>query len=270
MPATIQGIVFNDLNGNGTFDPGEPGIPNAVVVLQDPNGVCTSILTNATGAYSFSGLTIPGTYTIYETVQDPGGICPPTTFTQPSGFNTSSTPRVDSLTVSQIQITNNQVLNGPNFGHQNLEVWTCDTAALQVAGSPSDMFSIDLVTGVSTPLGAITPSGQYNAIGFNVLDNTIWGYNQSTGKVIRINPDLTATSFNIPNLNAALFNVGDVDLNGYLYITQQATSRFYVVDVNSNSPTYLQLVDPTLGFIIDTAPRILIFKPYLKLSFSLS
>ncbi|WP_142323872.1 hypothetical protein [Bacillus cereus] len=41
MPATIQGIVFNDLNGNGTFNPGDPGISGAVVVLQNPNGVCT-------------------------------------------------------------------------------------------------------------------------------------------------------------------------------------------------------------------------------------
>ncbi|MGY1423745.1 DUF6923 family protein, partial [Bacillus cereus] len=264
MPATIQGIVFNDLNGNGTFDPGEPGIPSAVVVLQDPNGVCTSVLTNAVGTYSFSGLTIPGTYIVYETVQNPGGTCPPTAFTQPSGFNTSSTPRVGNLTVSQVQINNNQVLNGPNFGHQSIEVWTCDAAALQVAGSPSDMFSINLVTGVSTLLGAITPSGQYNAIGFNVLDNTIWGYNQSTGRVIRINPDLTANSFNIPNLNTALFNVGDIDLNGYLYITQQATSRFYVIDVNPSSPTYLQLVDPTLGFIIDTAPFGTAFSPAIS------
>ena len=35
MPATITGTVFNDLNHNGQFDPGEPGIPNVFVTLRN-------------------------------------------------------------------------------------------------------------------------------------------------------------------------------------------------------------------------------------------
>ncbi|PGK31790.1 hypothetical protein CN907_26870 [Bacillus anthracis] len=31
MPSSISGTVFNDLNGNGILNPGEPGIPNVFV-----------------------------------------------------------------------------------------------------------------------------------------------------------------------------------------------------------------------------------------------
>ncbi|EAL12040.1 cell wall surface anchor family protein, putative [Bacillus cereus G9241] len=258
MPATIQGVVFDDLNGNGIFDLGEPGIPNVFVTLQNPNGICTTTVTNIAGAYIFSGLTVPGIYTIYETVQNPGGICPPTTFTQPIGFTTSTTPRVGTVTVSQTDINNSRIFTNQNFGHQDILVsWDCAPNGLQVAGVPtSNMFLVNLVTGESTNLGLINPPGPYNSIGFNVIDNSIWGTTSaSSSSIVRINPDLTTSILSIPNLPALPYVVGDVDLNGHLYLYSPNTdSRFYVIDVNPNSSTYLKLVDPSLGFTLDTAP----------------
>ncbi|MFP3648224.1 DUF6923 family protein, partial [Paraburkholderia sp. SIMBA_054] len=95
----------------------------------------------------------------------------------------------------------------------------------------------------------------YNALGFSVLDNTLWaGGTPVPGSIARINTELTTTIFAIPNLPATGFLVGDVDLNGHLYIySPNTTNRFYVVDVNLASPTYLQLVDPATGFTLDTA-----------------
>ena len=53
----IGDTVFNDLNGDGTQDPGEPGIPNVTVTLRDANGnVITTTTTNATGNYLFTNL----------------------------------------------------------------------------------------------------------------------------------------------------------------------------------------------------------------------
>ncbi|MES5955951.1 hypothetical protein QCI42_21660 [Bacillus fungorum] len=139
------------------------------------------------------------------------------------------------------------------------EFWPCSADGLQVAGNPnSSMFDINLVTGASTNLGLIQPHGPYNAIGFSVLDNTLWGaaLNVPSG-IARINTDLTTFITTIPNLPnpAGGWVVGDVDLNGHLYLFRpNFNNRFYVVDVNSASPTYLQLVDPTTGFTLDTAP----------------
>ncbi len=54
-PGTISGIVFNDLNGNGVHDTGE-GIPNITVTITGTSGGPIVLTTNASGAYSQTGL----------------------------------------------------------------------------------------------------------------------------------------------------------------------------------------------------------------------
>ncbi|MBI1294247.1 hypothetical protein GC175_04730, partial [bacterium] len=61
----IQGVVFDDLNGNGVQDGGEPGV-GGVTVTQG----ATSVTTEGNGSYRFSNI-IPGNYTVSVTV--PGG-----------------------------------------------------------------------------------------------------------------------------------------------------------------------------------------------------
>jgi len=66
-PASVRGTVYNDLNGNGLIDPGEPGIPGVTVALLDNGGaVLATALTAADGSYSFTGLA-PGVYAVRET-----------------------------------------------------------------------------------------------------------------------------------------------------------------------------------------------------------
>ncbi|WP_339315066.1 DUF11 domain-containing protein [Paenibacillus sp. FSL R10-2734] len=76
MAATITGTVFNDLNHNGQFSSGEPGIPKPA--------------------------------------------CPPTTFTQPSGFTMSNGPRKLTVAVTTTQINNNTTIANQNFSHDSL------------------------------------------------------------------------------------------------------------------------------------------------------
>lgn len=65
--ASISGTKFNDLNGNGLRDAGEPGIPGVTVRLQGPTGSVTSATTDSGGSFSFTGLA-PGTYIVSEVV----------------------------------------------------------------------------------------------------------------------------------------------------------------------------------------------------------
>ncbi len=73
-PSSFAGTVFDDADGDGTQDPGDPGIPGATVTLTgtDWNGnpVNTSTGTDGSGVFTFANL-LPGTYTITET--QPGG-----------------------------------------------------------------------------------------------------------------------------------------------------------------------------------------------------
>ena len=63
----ITGVVFNDLDGDGTRDAGEPGLPNWVVNLSGLT-VTASAVTDASGNYAFNNVT-PGTYVISEVLQ---------------------------------------------------------------------------------------------------------------------------------------------------------------------------------------------------------
>ena len=72
---SIGDLVWRDSNSNGRQDPGEAGIPNVRVVLQNNSGVAIdSVLTNASGIYTFDSLA-PATYRVL--------------FRVPSGFTAS-------------------------------------------------------------------------------------------------------------------------------------------------------------------------------------
>ena len=71
----IGNLVWEDLDGDGIQDPGEPGIADVTITLTGPAGsgapVVLTDTTDATGAYGFD-LLIPGSYTV--------------AFTPPAGF----------------------------------------------------------------------------------------------------------------------------------------------------------------------------------------
>jgi cyclophilin family peptidyl-prolyl cis-trans isomerase len=69
---SIVGTVFNDLNLNGKFDAGEPGISGVTVFLNNdgtgaPDSKNPSTITNANGTFAFEGLA-PGSYPVSEVV----------------------------------------------------------------------------------------------------------------------------------------------------------------------------------------------------------
>lgn len=183
MAASISGIVFNDINQNGIFNPGDPGIPNAFISLLLPNGTCIQTQSDATGNYSFTNLTLPGTYRVFETVTTPNA-CPPTVFTQPSGMTNSTTPRAITIPISQAQIDANTNFPNEDFGHANVTAFGCSENGILVSGSSTttSLSTIDLMSGSSTTIGPITPTGLYNAIGYSIVDNNLYGYDDSTTK----------------------------------------------------------------------------------------
>ena len=73
-PAKIGDKIFEDLNGNGMQDPGEPGVPGVVITLtgtaDDGTEITRTVSTDANGNYNFDGLP-PGSYKI--TINVPGG-----------------------------------------------------------------------------------------------------------------------------------------------------------------------------------------------------
>ena len=61
--ASIGDTIFDDLDGDGTQDPGEPGLVGVTVVLTDSGGGTTTVVTGPGGIYTFTGV-IPGAYSV--------------------------------------------------------------------------------------------------------------------------------------------------------------------------------------------------------------
>ncbi|AUD02040.1 SdrD B-like domain-containing protein [Spirosoma pollinicola] len=74
--ASLGDFVFVDTNKNGVQEPGEPGIAGVVVTLVSNGTVVASTTTNASGIYSFTGLTPGVPYSV--------------SFTTPTGYVSTS------------------------------------------------------------------------------------------------------------------------------------------------------------------------------------
>nr|MBZ1363260.1 hypothetical protein [Dyadobacter fermentans] len=124
--------------------------------------------------------------------------------------------------------------------------FACSNLAYQVSGpntSNSTLYSYNVSTGVRTLMGDLP--ARVNSIGYNTLDNYIWGINVLTNQVVKIGSNAALTTYSIPNLPAptvsAYYNVGEVFGDGYLFIYSRLATRYYVVDINpARAATYLQ------------------------------
>jgi protocatechuate 3,4-dioxygenase beta subunit len=139
----ISGMKFNDLNGNGVKDAGEPGISGWGIVLTGTTWFghplpSQTVETAADGSYTFSGL-IPGTYKVSEvsrtgwtqTAPSSGSGsymvtfnfgAPPTTATGKDFGNRLQTPP-GTAAISGVKFSD-QNGNGVNDGDPGMAGWT--------------------------------------------------------------------------------------------------------------------------------------------------
>ena len=66
--ASISGESFNDLNGDGLLEPGEPGLPGWTIQLFYAGKVIQTAISDANGNYTLTGLG-PGVYFVQEVAQ---------------------------------------------------------------------------------------------------------------------------------------------------------------------------------------------------------
>jgi len=91
--ASITGLVWNDLNGDGARDAGEPVIPGATVTLQNGDGtVVTTGTSGADGSYAFSELLAGG----YRVTLDPSTLAFPASSVVSNTYDLSGTLQSDS------------------------------------------------------------------------------------------------------------------------------------------------------------------------------
>jgi protocatechuate 3,4-dioxygenase beta subunit len=139
-------FVWNDLDGNGCQDAGEPGIPNVAVALYSGCGSSATVIatttTDSTGHYLFTGL-CPGQYTV--------------SFTTPAGFE---------RTTAHAGCANN---SNPPYSNQTDS--KCDCAAGTPCGvcvmlTASSLTNLNVDCGYRRPTGPPLAHGDTATIGF--------------------------------------------------------------------------------------------------------
>ena len=257
MPATLNGTVFRDLNHEGQYVPGSPGISQVVLVLFSDSAsgpFCASTVTDSDGRYSFT-VTDPGTYTVYETGVQSGN-CPPSNAGQPAGYTFSNTPRKQTVMVSAGQINNHENIDNLNFSHDSQSApYPCGREMILFEGRPTMRHTVDLITGASLLQGPLSNNGSVNAIGFSTIDYHVYGYDQSNNTIVRVdnNGEVVLLNPRPAGMPAAPYSAGTMDMAGFYYLYVPGTSRFYTVDLRTDSLTFLKLVDPANGFTEQTS-----------------
>lgn len=129
--------------------------------------------------------------------------------------------------------------------------------AYQVAQDAGDLtstlFRYNIATGVRTAIGVT--NYLLNSMIYSTADDMVWTTINGTNHIARVGAGAGVIEYAVPNLpvNGA-YNVGAELPNGYMLITQTSLNTYYVVDVDPTRATYLELVDPTAGYVLDTAP----------------
>ncbi len=165
---------------------------------------------------------------------------------------------VDDVAIYNIALTPKNMLDiadcvGDNF-LTDFDPMNCPATAFQVQGLSSQWNSINLLTGDDTQSND-AHSSNLNAIGYNLIDNRIWGYNDAANDAtLSVSVQKTDGTWNtqligpIAGLPTLTYNTGDIDENGVLFLTANALSGFYKVDLNPTSSTYLQYLGSTSFF----------------------
>jgi uncharacterized surface anchored protein len=156
----IAGTVWLDSNGNAVQDNGEGGVSGVTVYLTNSsNTTIGTATTDATGSYSFNGLTA-GTYSVQ--------------FVAPSGYS-FSTAASDTVTLTGGQTEN---INAGLFQPDSVsgDVWIDSNAnAVQDAGEGAlASVTVNLVSGGTTISTAVTDAnGDYSFAGLSPGDYTV-------------------------------------------------------------------------------------------------
>ncbi len=184
---SISGLVFHDLNGNASRDPGEPGLAGWTVFLDTNNNGAfdtgePSNVSAADGGYGFSGLG-PGTYRVREVVQ--------------SGFTRTTQNPPDILASSGTNVT------GINFGN--------------VAGQPVPANSISGVAFLDVNGNAIRDAGEPGQAGWIIfLDNNNNG-SLDGGESLAVTDSNGNYSFT--NLAVGVYRVRELTQAGFVRTT---------------------------------------------------
>jgi uncharacterized repeat protein (TIGR01451 family) len=130
--------------------------------------------------------------------------------------------------------------------------WTCSAYGYLFQNPttvpPGSIYQVDLASGAYTNYGAT--SDYVNAVGYNILDNYVYGWDGTTEELVRISSDGSLTPLGLPAgveipPGATDYNVGDVDSSGHYWMMNGnlQPAPWYEIDLVPGSPTYGEVIN---------------------------
>ncbi|KAK1462464.1 hypothetical protein CCUS01_08651 [Colletotrichum cuscutae] len=213
VPLVTGGLITLTSTGTQTgvttIIPTDPAGTTSVITFVPPiTGFLTTVISTATQ----TGLT-----TITPTGL--GGTTSVITFVNPSSTSSSSS-------------TSTTTTPGPTY--------SCDAGGYLIQNTT--LYRLNLTTGVEQTVAAnIGPGGQINAIGYNILDNFIYGITPVNGvnRIIRIASDGRTTLVGPPLSSNIYYNAGDIDILGRYWVSSNG-EQWVQIDMNPASSTFGQ------------------------------
>lgn len=165
----VTGTVFNDINGNGSHDAGEPYLSGTGVVITDSTGIPQTVTTNANGVYSatvaagttsvdIANNTLPPGSRL-TTANDPQTVnvangsttaAPPVGYQLPADLSLTKTVNPPTANVGQIVTFTVSLTNsGPNVA-TNVTVRDTLPAGLSLVSASASVGSYNASTGIWT------------------------------------------------------------------------------------------------------------------------
>ncbi|MBI5216620.1 MAG: Ig-like domain repeat protein [Ignavibacteriae bacterium] len=229
--ASISGMKFNDLDGDGTKDQNEPGISNWSIAINGP--ATQTIQTNVNGQFTFY-LELPGTYTVTEVNQ--------------SGWQQTTT------SPAPIAIQLGQIITGVNFGNfkaPKISGFKFEDAngngVFDNGETGLEGWTINAVNGVQSKSTTTASDGSYSFI-FSTTETGTWtlsevmqsGWSQSsppngTHTVLAVSA-VDTTNVNFGNYRpASISGQKFEDLTGDSLTTDDATLSGWVIKLFKNN-----------------------------------
>jgi uncharacterized surface anchored protein len=213
LTATISGSKFNDLNGNGVKDSGEPGLSGVTIQLRNADQTKTAT-TDASGNFSFTGVT-PGAYTLAEVVPvgfvqtAPGGpgtfIVTVTAGQNATGFLFGNRAAIGSISGTKFNDANgNGVKDTGEAGVSGVTIRLTNSvgAVLTTTTDTSGNFSFTNVASGPYVLTEVVPAGSVQTVPGG-----------GAGINITLTPGQNATGFLFGNQVAAPASIAGIKFN---------------------------------------------------------
>lgn len=195
---SISGTKFDDLNGNGIHNTGEPGLANWTISLTNDSGSVVTTITDSNGNYSFTDVP-DGNYTIGEIIQ-PGWIQ-----TAPSVSTTGSA-------TYKVKISGGGAITGKDFGN----------------------FQLGIVSGTKFEDLNANDVRDPNELGLTGWDITINGTDTITGNTVTQTKTTDANgNYNFTGLTAGTYVISETLKIGWIQTTP--TKGNYTVVITSGT-----------------------------------